>query len=156
MPIPRTVPADSSPTIAPTTAAVAARRNPVNISGSAVGMRRYSSVLVSLAAYERISSTSDGAAERSPRSVLTVIGKKARYAEIAATRGPRRQVGLASPDDDHRGDGDERHGLRRDDPRRQTPAQRGEAEQQQGEPEADDEGDRQPGGGGDQRAAAPS
>src|SRR5262245_23503495 len=76
----------SSPITAPTTLAVAATLNAENRYGSAAGTRSFQNTDHSRAAYDSMSSTAAVSAERSPRTVLTVTGKKVRYAAITATR----------------------------------------------------------------------
>ena len=76
----------SSPMIAPTTHAVAATLNAEKRYGMAAGTRSFQNTDHSRAAYDSISSTAAGSAERSPRTVFTVTGKNVRYAAITATR----------------------------------------------------------------------
>ena len=54
--------------------------------GSAEGTRSFHRIVHARAAYECMSSSAQGSADRSPRRVLTVTGKKVRYAAITATR----------------------------------------------------------------------
>ncbi len=68
----------SSPITAPTTHAVAATRNAEKRNGSDAGTRSFQKTAHSPAAYERMSSTADGSADWSPRTVFTVTGKKVR------------------------------------------------------------------------------
>src|ERR671910_2761005 len=76
----------SSPITAPTTLAVAATLNAEKRYGIAAGTRSFQKTDHSRAAYDRISSTAAGSAERNPRTVLTVTGKNVRYAAITDTR----------------------------------------------------------------------
>ena len=64
--------------IAPTTAAGAAIFSAVKRYGNEAGIRSFQRIFQRFAAYERISSTARGSADRSPRSVLIVTGKKVR------------------------------------------------------------------------------
>src|SRR5215475_13831601 len=79
------MPDGNSPMIAPTTLVVAETLNAVKMYGAAVGNRSFHKVIQRDAAYECMSSSARGSAERRPRSVLMVIGKNARYAAIMAT-----------------------------------------------------------------------
>ena len=76
--MPRPVPAESSPTIAPMTLAIAASRKPLNSEGMAEGMRTVTKVCSRVALRERMSSMWIGSAELRPRKVLTVTGKNER------------------------------------------------------------------------------
>src|SRR5215207_1755348 len=75
----------SSPTIAPTTLAVAETLNAEKRYGSDAGTLSFQRIDQRDAAYERISSSARGSAESSPRSVLIVTGKNVRYAAMTAT-----------------------------------------------------------------------
>src|SRR5687768_12143731 len=81
--------------IAPTTLAVAEILSAAKMNGSAAGTRSFQSTFHPLAAYERMSSTARGSADRSPRSVLIATGKNVRYAAITATA-PQSSTGEGS------------------------------------------------------------
>src|SRR3954447_3838782 len=72
-----------SPTIAPIMARTVATFKAEKTSGSAVGARSFQKTAISPAAYERISSSEVGRTLVSPRSVLTITGKKQRTAATA-------------------------------------------------------------------------
>src|SRR5918994_2173309 len=76
----------SSPITAPTTLAVAAILNAEKRYGIAAGTRSFQNTDHSRAAYDSMSSTAAGSAERRPRTVFTVTGKNVRYAAITETR----------------------------------------------------------------------
>ena len=71
--------------IAPTIASGAAMRNAEKRYGSDAGACSFQRMRQRLAAYERMSSSARGSAERRPRSVLIVTGKNVRYDAITAT-----------------------------------------------------------------------
>ena len=77
-PRPSWIPEGSSPTIAPTTLAVAEIFRAEKRYGSDAGTRSFQRIAERLAAYERISSSARGSADWSPRSALIVTGKKVR------------------------------------------------------------------------------
>src|SRR5258708_28651759 len=81
-----------SPTIAPIIESTAATLRPVNMNGSELGIRTRRNVAISPPAYERISSIEDGCTDVSPRSVLTIVGKKQSTAAIDIF-----EIGFSSP-----------------------------------------------------------
>src|SRR3990170_1765444 len=85
-PSPSWIDEGSSPMTAPTTHAVAATLNAEKRYGKAAGTRSFQNTDHSRAAYDSISSTAAGSADRKPRTVLTVTGKNVRYAAMTATR----------------------------------------------------------------------
>ena len=112
----------SSPMTAPTTHAVAATLNAEKRYGSAAGTRSFQKTDHSRAAYDCMSSTAAGSADRSPRTVFTVTGKNVRYAAMTATRiqsfGVQpAMLDVPEPDDDDRREREDRDRLRRDDVR---------------------------------------